>query len=135
MPIQTATQTATNYTPDELVFFEAYLECALWLATDEDGEPLDKGGWSADHFSLESLSRCARDCRAFLESADEFIGYSELTSAEAGHLFWLSRNGHGSGFWDRGEHPVFAELHATAKRCGEAHVYIGDDSRLHVFAG
>jgi hypothetical protein len=50
----------------------------------------------------------------------------------AGHAFWLTRNGHGAGFWD-GDWP---EPHASAldeasKAFGSFDLYVGDDGMIH----
>ena len=46
---------------------------------------------------------------------------SEYTAAElAGHDFWLTRNGHGAGFWDGDwQEPAAAALTAAAHAFGE----------------
>jgi len=54
----------------------------------------------------EALASIIEDCRRFQAEAADLIeqagerGYSE---ERAGHDFWLTRNGHGAGFWDREE--------------------------------
>ena len=80
-----------------------YQECAVWLATDDDGE-------SVDHCDLEAeaASELSADCVSFLQAvpAPLLLQYALATGdqwARFGHDFWLTRNGHGAGFWDRGD--------------------------------
>ena len=84
-------------------FTQAYLECALWStndnATDDGGEPLD-ANYTIDDFEPDTLAVMIEDCTAFQASHGEH--YTD--SAQAGHDFWLTREGHGAGFWD-GDYP------------------------------
>lgn len=112
-------------------FLAGYLEYAVWSSTDDEGEPLDRQH-SADDIAPESLDWCRAECAAFLESNAGLLECAELTTHEAGGLFWLSRCGHGSGYFDRGDHPCFGELQSASRACGERWLYVGDDGMLHV---
>jgi hypothetical protein len=58
---------------------------------------------------------------------------SDWTGAEdLGHNLLLSRNGGGSGFWDRGRGALGDRLHAAANALGEMSLYVGDDGALYV---
>lgn len=117
--------------PDEFVV--AYLECALWSSCQYDengncGRPLD------DDFSVDDISRETRDAAA-ADCADFWRrhGYLMAENPErAGYDFWLTRNGHGAGFWD-GRWPDDAGeiLTAAAKAYGGVDLYVGDDGRIH----
>jgi hypothetical protein len=122
-------------------FFQAYVNCALWSSTDDD-EPLD-GLYSPDDIADDALRAMRADCEDFIGSEDsETMSalrtyVSEFGAERAGHDFWLTRNGHGTGFWDR--HYVDDDLgracqHLTAmaKPYGEATLYVGDDGLLYV---
>ena len=52
--------------------------------------------------------------------------------SQAGHDFWLTRNGHGAGFWD-GDWPdrTGHRLSEAAKSYGEYHLYVGDDGKIY----
>lgn len=69
----------------------AYLECAAWADAPEGETHLD--------FSSEAKMEAEKDCKAFLDSprCHELIGDN---ATQAGHDFWLTRNGHGAGFFD-----------------------------------
>ena len=52
------------------------------------------------------------------------------TADLAGYDFWLTRNGHGTGFWDRGLGNIGKRLAGRAAECGSADLYVGDDGRI-----
>ena len=56
-----------------------------------------------DRADLSALSLChaLNQCSAFWDAYKDLIP-SELET-QAGHDFWLTRNHHGAGFWDRPE--------------------------------
>lgn len=108
-------------------FTAAYIECALWSSTDDDGEPIE---CSISDISSESLAAMVEDCSNFQSSFFDRY-HTDWTSEQAGHDFWLTRNGHGAGFWDRG----FAagdELTKMAKAYGPCDLYIGNDSKVYI---
>jgi hypothetical protein len=47
-----------------------------------------------------------------------------------GHDFWLTRNGHGAGFWDRGLGELGDFLTKMSKPFGEATLYVSDDGEV-----
>jgi hypothetical protein len=123
------------------LFTHAYITAALWSSTDDDGEPLDKGR-DAEDIAPETLARMRVDCEAFMTAnADDLAAYTRHTdygmrwpTAElAGHDFWLTRNRHGAGFWDRGLPKELGErLTQAAQAMGECDLYIGDDGKVHM---
>lgn len=109
----------------------AYLACALWTATDgERGEIQLEDHYDLDDFADESVVDAAADCARFV--ADNQIDLEELSDEDIGHNFWLTRNGHGTGFWDRGLGAVGDRLTAACKPYGERYVYVGDDNKLYI---
>jgi hypothetical protein len=126
-------------------FTKAYIECALWASTDESdergGEPLDQN-YGVEDIALESLAEMVADCKDFQESFGELIAGRLET---AGHDFWLTRNGHGAGFWDGdwwepmpSEHESARQyktvgdfLTAMSKPYGEVNLYVGDDGKVY----
>ena len=91
-------------------FTRAYIEAALWSTNDDathrGGEPID-GNYGIDDIDPDTLAKMADDCRRFQEenAADlALYDHPQWTAAElGGHDFWLTRNGHGCGFWDRND--------------------------------
>lgn len=114
-------------------FSRGYYEAMLWASTDEAGE-------SFDHFSVsdidpEQVEEHNKELLDFMESnkADLEIYYQLYGGPEyAGHDFYLTRNHHGAGFWDRGTDPVFQRLTQASHPYGECQVYQGVDLKLYI---
>lgn len=109
----------------------AYVACALFASTDESrddgGDPLDSN-YSSTGIELATLKRMQVDCIKFqAENADDLSG---VDSGDAGHRFWLNRNGHGTGYWDYPE--VYGE--DGAKRLSDASRAYGE-TYLNVYRG
>lgn len=108
-------------------FTLAYIECALWSSTDDDGEPLDSG---EHELAQETIDAMATDCAEFQRAHSELL--EDLSSSQAGHDFWLTRNRHGAGFWDRGLGAKGDELTKWAHAWGSCDPYIGDDGLIYL---
>lgn len=84
-------------------FTRQYIETALWSSTDNaddsGGEPLDKN-YSSDDIDPATMEQMIADCASFQEKFAELLSESGIEDGRAGHDFWLSRNGHGSGYFD-----------------------------------
>lgn len=113
-------------------FFRGYVQCAVWadLAVGE-GDDMELGGpgdAGPEDFDPESREAMRGDCDSFMDDeADDLALYRETrvvnqsaVMGQAGHDFWLNRNGHGAGFWDRGLGELGDRLDAAAKVYGEA---------------
>jgi hypothetical protein len=125
-------------------FTAAYIVAALWSSTDNStpsgGEPLD-ANYATTDIAPEALDRIKADCGLFQQAHAELLAqayalYSvtDGSSSEtyAGHDFWLTRNSHGAGFWDRDLGEVGEQLTAAAHAAGGCDIYVGDDRRLYV---
>ena len=118
-------------------FTQQYIETALWASNDEltpeGGEPMD------DRFevSLEFIAEAIRDCDAFRERAGEWLDEHDDPTMGA-HDFWLTRNGHGAGFWD-GDWPIYGDaltaMVGWRTAFGEVNLYIGDDQKVYSCQG
>jgi hypothetical protein len=126
------------YTKSEVrEFIRHYLIAALWSShdyrSDEDSDRYDTdAGENMDYsFDPEDIDpRCVVNVRAdafsFIRQCVErgidlrAIGGNEEWSALAqhGHDFWLTRCGHGVGFWDRGYGEVGERLSDIARNMG-----------------
>lgn len=114
------------------LFTQAYIEAALWSSTDESdeqgGEPLD-ANYGLDDIAPETLAKIVEDCQAFQAAHADDIG-SELE--RAGHDFWLTRNGHGAGFWDGDwDDEVGRRLTEASDSFGSVDLYFGDDGLIY----
>ena len=122
-------------------FTLAYIECALWSTTDEatpsGGEPLD-GNYGIEDIDPKTLAGMAEDCRRFQEeNAADLARYNhrQWSAAElGGHDFWLTRNHHGAGFWDRNDclpEDAGERLTDAAHLYGEVYLYVGDGGMIY----
>jgi hypothetical protein len=74
------------------------------------------------------LTQTIRDCEAFRSNPETAKLLSEAVDVHGRDLescgsdLWYSRNGHGVGFWDRGLGKLGKDLHAAAKKMGEAYL-------------
>jgi hypothetical protein len=112
--------------------FEAYVECALWLSVDDEDKPLD------DRFSSGALDDGARDrmradCARFAtENAVTLLSAMQKRGvdwSQVGHDLWLTRNGHGCGFWDGDwPKPEADVLTEAAERMGDASLFVDEET-------
>ena len=122
-------------------FTRGYIRAALWSSNDEStpsgGEPLDKN-YSPDDIAFSALEKIILDCRKFQSDNAGIlakVSYPKNDStdlAHAGHDFWLTRNGHGAGFWD-GDLPeeIGDALTKASKAHGEFSLYFGEDGLIY----
>ena len=96
-------------------FTTSYLETALWSSTDDKDEPMDNR-FSIDNFTRKALLGAIDDCNGFRELAGELL--QGIDVSQAGHDFWLTRNRHGAGFWDRGLGEIGQKLTECAHSYG-----------------
>jgi len=108
-----------------------YIACALWSSTDDHDEPMEYN-YDADDLAADTLAQMRADVEAFVNSVEEQgLDVSAWSDEQFGHDFWLTRNGHGAGFWDRGQGNVGDELTALSKPFGEFSLYVGDDGAVY----
>lgn len=112
-------------------FLQAYIVAALWSSMDEStpagGDPLDTNYSLAD-LAPETLARMQADCEQFqAENAHDIEGREE----QAGHDFWLTRCGHGSGFWDGDWLEAGERLTEACRKYPEVDLYVGDDGLIY----
>ncbi len=72
-----------------------YLIAALWTA--------ELDGRNVAEISAESIKKSEIDVNNFVKGALPLLKQykTPMTPAQLGHDFWLTRNHHGVGFWDR----------------------------------
>jgi len=108
-------------------FTHAYLTSALWSSSIEDGTPMDDI-YDIDDIMADVKAQAMLDCLDFQQAnrallkryARAHVTNSDAPNwrASAGHDFWLTRNGHGTGFWDRGLGALGKALSDAAKTYG-----------------
>lgn len=145
MPKQTK-QPNPDLVMDLEVFVDHYELAALWSsrdnADDQGGTPLGNSKY-ADRLTKQAKQRMRADCESFLianrELLEELIsaagdcgygdhpdcGTRDPVAAACAHDLWLTRNGHGVGFWDRDLPESLGDrLTEAAKKMGEADLYV-----------
>ena len=130
-------ETLPTAVPD--AFLSAYITAALWSSTyetpDRDDNPMDDGEHELAPATLDAM---LSDCAQFLAYCEETgldpfpdYGRADYSNAElSAHDFWLTRNGHGAGYWDRGLETGDA-LSDAADTFGSADLYVGDDGLIY----
>lgn len=123
-------------------FTAAYIECALWAECANTTDSDDRSIGDVAGLAEETRARMAADCAAFYSAYSELITDDNLKRMRgsgiggvdrmAGHDFWLTRCGHGAGFWDGDwREPAATQLTEAAERAGHIDLYIGDDGLIY----
>lgn len=111
-----------------------YETCALWSSLDDAGNPLDDAGYE---LAPETEERFRADCERFMaENENTLLALkvsfrNGMQAEQVGHDLWLTRNGHGAGFWDRGLGEVGERLTEAARAMGTCDLYVGDDGLIY----
>jgi hypothetical protein len=121
-------------------FVAAYIECALWSSTasgapdmeEDDDTSMESYGYSHDDIAPVSKRAHIRECIDFYRANEALLMECSIDDSQHGDDFWLTRNGHGAGFWDRGYGPKGAELTKAAKAYGSCDPYVGDDEKVYL---
>lgn len=131
-------------------FIRGYLVAALWSSSDTDPNN-ENGTVELDQYEWADgeAEKLHQDCRDFMsENEDDLLLYVEHCQYDpskgtpfdyAGHDFWLTRCGHGTGFWDRGgSGSEWREVgERLSKQCGFGTPYgnidltLGDDELVY----
>jgi len=112
-----------------------FLVCMLWA---ESGDPESPLGASADMTELAPQTRTAAH-----EMCESFAHYCKaqrinlqtvrgMGPESIGHDLWLTSQGHGAGFWDRGLGAIGQRLTDAAKIIGSHDAYKGDDGLIYL---
>jgi hypothetical protein len=110
---------------DEIV--DSYLECALWTNDDED----EFDGKTISDFSNESRELAKSEMKWFVAMAGDAL--DDISDDMIGHDIWLTRNGHGAGFWDRGyDDDIEKKLIKLSEELGLTDIYVGDDDLIYL---
>lgn len=121
-------------------FTAAYITAALWSSADDNGNPLDRG---EHELAPETRAAMVADCARFQKSCGGILASVESSDhpkalrmgcvdEQAGHDFWLTRCGHGAGFWDGDwPEPQASKLGRVSKAFGNVDLYIGDDGLIY----
>lgn len=115
-----------------------YIGCAIWCGhyyeTPEDEAegtnsiPMDWAGYSEDDCTFATWKQAVRDCRDFMELTADIA--HDWSAEQFGHDFYLTRCGHGAGFWDRGKGRVGEQLTALCRPYGSADLYVNANNQV-----
>lgn len=133
----------SRYSP----FVIGYVTAALWSTPDDrpgDHPEMLDGTFSIEDIAPEAMASIIGDCEEFVEQNNATLyeafahpDYKRIPDSTpeqtAGHDFWMTRNGHGVGFWD-GDYPKEhgEKLTEACEKYGECDLYVGDDGKLYV---
>lgn len=109
-------------------FTNSYIDTMLWAEMDDSGRPMDET-YDYTDIAVESRLEIEKDCKNFYAEFSDSWDDDE----GAGGDFYLTRNGHGAGFWD-GDYPkdIGNILTDAAHVYGTQGLYEGDDGKLYV---
>lgn len=107
--------------------YQGYIEAVYWLNDDEQ-----ELGMSDAELSDNAKKAIYKDCTNFFDKAWSLLYKDEYNFEldQAGHDFYLTRNGHGVGFWDRGLDELGDKLTVIAKSFGQDEYYLSDDNEI-----
>lgn len=96
---------------------DAYLQAVAFTETETGCETLE--------ITPKARRQALRACNLFAVMCGLIPGgedaLSEMGESQAGHDLWLTRNGHGAGFWARGLGSMGESLTQAAHILGETH--------------
>lgn len=108
---------------------QAYIAAAIW--TEEEMLKEDPRFDDGANFGESAYQEAQKICDEF-EAANAELLEQAGSDEQNGHDLWLTRNGHGAGFWDRGYLPEIGKaLTDAAHALGAESIFIGDDGELH----
>jgi hypothetical protein len=118
----------SNFSAFEL----GYMECLEWTECHSDNPEMMHADLSDD-----ARTHCVDACRAFQADNAKTLDFAyacDYSEHRAGFDYWLSRNGHGTGYFDRDELPddICEALQHAARLTGEVWAYLGDDGEIYV---
>ncbi len=105
-----------------------YLETALWVSELDD--------FDFNDFDEKSIENAKKDIDKFIVNLifrgclEELL--NNMSSSSIGHDFWLTRNDHGAGFWDRSLGELGDNVSKISTELGGRDIYEGDDKKIYI---
>lgn len=110
---------------------ESYLTTVLWCENDDEGQQLEANYGIVD-IDKESFTEAEKELSLFLKIVDVLELGSENSTNQIVHDFYLTKNGHGAGFFD-GDYPETGEmLGKIAIAFGEQYWFVNDDGKIYL---
>lgn len=125
-------------------FLKGYILAALDLMEDEEDDPdaeeKNTRNVTVDDIAPSTLKAIKADCDKFFNENkddvtddDKILRRSDSVEESAGHDFFLTRHGHGAGFWDGDwEKDTGERLTEASKQFRESDWYVGDDGKVYI---
>lgn len=127
-------------------FIRGYMIAAVWASmhtADEHTDPVPIDSLDPEpEWSEEAIKEVKEVCIDFMESneadLDLYVSEIEYDPTQgtpydyAGHDYWLTRNGHGVGYWDRSLGKLGKRLTEACDSYGSQDLEIGDDGKLYL---
>jgi hypothetical protein len=112
-------------------FINQYIITAFWASHDDDGDDFDES--EIEDLERETMEKIVKECLEFIKKARETVeDYDDLEESTCGHDFFLTRNGHGAGFWDGDyEEEIGKKLTELSEAFSESNPYFGDDGKIY----
>lgn len=128
-----------------LIFFNfvmGYTAALQWSTSGNDRKGRELESLEGYNFHRDAFALILADCWGFYSAnRDDILEAANLYQRPdggnkygyAGHDFWLTRAGHGAGFWDGDLPQALGErLTAASKAMGEREAYVNDDNLIHL---
>ena len=134
---------------DQMV--EAFIAALLWAGLSdvlEEGQEeggntmsFEDAGFDSEDIHPDALAEIYHDCEEFYETHRCILDYirthgvgtaGRYGAEQCGHDFYLTREGHGTGFWDRGLDAIGQILSDASKPYGSVDAYVGGDGKIYV---
>lgn len=118
-------------------FARGYVTAAFWTFDDDaPSGPYQYSGRPEELYAQlddGALDAMLADCLKFQSEQAGHLRLSGMSDSEAGHCFWLTRNRHGSGFWDSDIPETQQDaLTEAAHAFGECDLYYGDNGQIYI---
>ena len=108
-------------------FTNATIEALFFTDTGDDEQPSPDA-----ELDPETRLYLMADCRSWWRRFGCYVDVAGGTPKQAGHDFWLTRNGHGAGFWDGDwPEPWATQFTEGAQSYCVFETYEGDDGLIY----
>jgi len=108
---------------------DAYLKSALWSSPGDNSENLDDDHDIGD-VDKSVINQAKKDLNKFYKLAKDLIENGDY-DGDWRHDFWLTRNGHGAGFWDDSGEDGDKLTKIVEKNFKGIDLYVGDDGKIY----
>ena len=114
-----------------------YIGCSVWAGVVSDEDGTEYNHCTEDDLSKAAVDVMVADCAKFQQDNAADIAESKLGDGRAGHCFYHSRCGHGTGYFDEyfddsPAHKACDRLQERAAEWSDQPLFMGDDGLLYV---